>query len=109
MNGCVTTLSIDTGKCLDVEVLSKVCQGCQRRKDCDNQTEYLVRKAEHKDKCKANYFGSSASKETVRVKKIDLAAVKRATNCSIQNILAIGTAKVLVKFKMYIAKRMLKW
>ena len=24
MNGCVTTLSIDTGKCLDVEVLSKV-------------------------------------------------------------------------------------
>ena len=70
MNGCVTTLSIDTGKCLDVEFLSKVCQGCQRRNDSDNQTEYLVWKAEHNNKCKANYFGSSASMETVGVKKI---------------------------------------
>ena len=70
MNGCVTTLSIDTRKCLDVEVLSKVCQGCQRRKDSDNQTEYLLWKAEHNDKCNANYFGSSASMKTVGVKKI---------------------------------------
>ena len=30
MNGCVTVISMETGKCLDVEVLSKVCQGCQR-------------------------------------------------------------------------------
>lgn len=27
-NGCVTVISMETGKCLDVEVLSKVCQGC---------------------------------------------------------------------------------
>ena len=25
LNGCMTTLSIDTGKCLDVEILTKVC------------------------------------------------------------------------------------
>lgn len=30
LNGCVAVLSIDTGKCLDVEVLTKVCRGCQR-------------------------------------------------------------------------------
>ena len=26
LHGCITTLSIDTGNCLDVEVLTKVCQ-----------------------------------------------------------------------------------
>ena len=30
LNGCVAVLSIDTGKCLDIEVLSKVCRACQR-------------------------------------------------------------------------------
>jgi hypothetical protein len=28
-------LSIDTGKCLDVEIMTKVCRGCQR---IDKQT-----------------------------------------------------------------------
>jgi hypothetical protein len=70
MNGCVTTLSIDTGKCLDAAVLSKVCRGCQRHKNSDDPKEKLVWEAEHKDECKANYSGSSASMETVGVKKI---------------------------------------
>ena len=70
MNGCVTTLSIDTGKCLDVAVLSKVCRGCQRHKDSDDPKENLVWEAEHKSKCKANYSGSSASMETVGIKQI---------------------------------------
>ena len=30
MNGCVTTLSMENGKCLDVDVLSKVCHDCPR-------------------------------------------------------------------------------
>ena len=33
MNGRVTVLSMETGKCLDVEVLSKVWQGCQRHEN----------------------------------------------------------------------------
>ena len=28
LNGCVTTLSIDTGKCFDVEILTNVCHSC---------------------------------------------------------------------------------
>jgi hypothetical protein len=67
MNGCVTTLSIDTGKRLDVAVLSKGCRGCQRHKDSDDPKEKLVWEAEHKDECKSNYSGSSASMETVGV------------------------------------------
>ena len=33
MSGCVTVISMETGKFLDAEVLSKVCQGCQRHEN----------------------------------------------------------------------------
>ena len=44
INGCVTTLSIDIGKFLDVAVLSKMCQciWCQRHEDSDDPKENLV-------------------------------------------------------------------
>ena len=29
-HGVVTAISVDTGKCLDVEVLSKICEGCRK-------------------------------------------------------------------------------
>ena len=38
----VTTLSIDTGKCLDVEVLTKVCHGCQRIAKKDDALKKLI-------------------------------------------------------------------
>lgn len=30
LNGCVTTLPMEMGKCLDVEILTKVCHGCHK-------------------------------------------------------------------------------
>ncbi|KAK3751312.1 hypothetical protein QZH41_007109 [Actinostola sp. cb2023] len=70
MNGCVTTISMDTGKCLDVEVLSKVCQGCQRHEHKPDTEEKRIWKADHERKCKANYSGSAPSMETEGVKRI---------------------------------------
>ena len=67
INGCVTALSMDTGKCLDVEVLRKVCHGCQRHEN--QQGENTVWEAEHAGKCKANYTGSAPSMETEGVKQ----------------------------------------
>jgi hypothetical protein len=68
LNGCVTTSSIDTGKCLDVEIMTKVCRGCQR---IDKQTNAL-KKADMLDRyqCKANYQGSTPSMETEGMKRI---------------------------------------
>ena len=66
INGCVTALSMDTGKCLDVEVLRKVCHGCQRHEN--QQGKNKVWEAEHAGKCKANYTGSAPSMETEGVK-----------------------------------------
>ncbi len=76
MNGCVTTLSIDTDKCLAVAVLSKVCRGCQRHKESDDPKENLVWEAEHKGKCKANYSGSSLLSTKVNAKPIVLALLQ---------------------------------
>ena len=64
MNGYVTTLSMDTGKCLDIEVLSKVCRGCERHENQQDTEEKKVWQAEHVGKCKANYTGSEPSMET---------------------------------------------
>ena len=58
------TLSMDTGKCLDIEVLSKVCRGCERHENQQDTEEKKVWQAEHVGKCKANYTGSEPSMET---------------------------------------------
>lgn len=68
LNGCVTTLSIDTGKCLDVAILTKVCHGCQkieREKDAAKKADLQER-----HKCKANYHGSAPSMEVEGIKRI---------------------------------------
>ena len=68
LNGCVTTLSIDSGKCLDVEILTKVCHGCQKIE----REEDAAKKADlqERQKCKANYQGSAPSMEVEGVKRI---------------------------------------
>ena len=68
LNGCVTTLSIDTGKCLDVEMLTKVCHGCHKiakMTDASKKADLL-----EKHQCQANYKGSAPSMETEGVKRI---------------------------------------
>ena len=70
MNGCVTVLSMETGKCLDVEVLSKVCQGCQKHENEEESEEKRLWQADHRGKCKANYKGSAPAMEVEGVKRI---------------------------------------
>lgn len=70
MNGCVTVLSMETGKCLDVAVLSKVCQGCQRHEKEEDSEEKRLWQADHQGKCKANYKGSAPAMEVEGVKRI---------------------------------------
>ena len=70
LNGCVTTISMEMGKCLDVEILCKVCHTCQSiDKETDDEKKPL-RKADHAGKCKSNYSGSAPSMETEGVKRI---------------------------------------
>lgn len=70
LNGCVTALSIDTGKCLDVEVLSKVCHACKKQESNPDEEEKRLWEEGHKGKCKANYKGSAPAMETKGIKRI---------------------------------------
>lgn len=53
LNGVVTVTSVDTGKVMDVEVMTKRCQVCQKGKH--NQDEH--------PNCKKNYTGTSGGME----------------------------------------------
>ena len=56
-NGCATATSIDTGKVIDFEILTKYCQGCTiAGKNKDKVTA-------HKQVCTKNYEGSSGGME----------------------------------------------
>ena len=63
LNGCVTVISIDTGKVLDVEALNLSCKQCQLHVHMDKTSnEYLRWIADH-NTCKANFKGSAPAME----------------------------------------------
>ena len=63
-NGCVIVMSIDTGKVLDAEPLTKVCKKCQLHSHLDKDSEEYNRwRAEHNN-CTANYKGSAPAMES---------------------------------------------
>ena len=59
LNGCVTAISMEIGKGLDVEVLSPSCKQCQDHDHLDkNSDEYRAWQADD-NTSKANYTGSA--------------------------------------------------
>ena len=63
LNGCVTAISMDTGKVVDVEVLTKFCKLCKMHEDDDDSPENVAWKTDHQAKCKANFQGSAPAME----------------------------------------------
>ena len=61
MNGVVTFISRENGKCLDTAVLSKYCKGCAMWKGKKNKPGYLNWQTNHI--CQANHKKSSGSME----------------------------------------------
>ena len=68
-HGVISAISVDTGKCLDVEVLSNICKGCQHWEKADKTSDkYLRWKADHK--CSSNHVGSAGAMESVGALRI---------------------------------------
>ena len=64
MNGCVTTISIDTGRVLDVEAMSRFCKQCQVYEKLEKTSDtYQKWKADHLN-CKADFKGSAPAMES---------------------------------------------
>lgn len=69
-NGVVTVISLETGKVVDVEPMSKTCKACSLKEKLkiSNPTAYAHWKNSHI--CKFNYTGSSAGMEVEGAKRI---------------------------------------
>ncbi|GFW54493.1 uncharacterized protein TNCV_1608571 [Trichonephila clavipes] len=61
MNGCVAAISVDTGKVIDIEVMSSYCPTCKRLQTMPRNFEYESSKADHI--CQYNFTGSSSKME----------------------------------------------
>ena len=61
INGVVTLMSNDNGKCIDTCVLSKACKGCQHWKGKEDSEGYIEWKNNHK--CQINHKGSAGAME----------------------------------------------
>ena len=62
LNGVVTVISKDSKKCLDFQVVSKVCKACERWLPLKGTEKYQVWKAGHT--CPINHYGSSGAMES---------------------------------------------
>ncbi|GFT89819.1 uncharacterized protein TNCV_1665681 [Trichonephila clavipes] len=74
MNGCVAAISVDTGKVLDVEVMSFYCPTCKRLQTMPRKFEYESSKADHI--CQCNFTGSLSKMEIVGASRIFLRSEK---------------------------------
>ncbi|GFW53914.1 uncharacterized protein TNCV_2447051 [Trichonephila clavipes] len=96
MNGCVAAISVDTGKVLDIEVMSSYCPTCKRLQTMPRNFEYESSKADHI--CQCNFTGSSSKMEIVGACRIFLRSEKNA-DCNTLNIMGMATQKLFMSVK----------
>ena len=76
LNGVVTTISIDTGKCLAYECLTKTCKSCEMLQSRKGTEEYEKFEMDHV--CPINHKGSAGAME--------VSGVLRLYNKSVKNL-----------------------
>ncbi|CAN7950083.1 unnamed protein product [Ixodes hexagonus] len=92
-NGVGTAISVDTGLCLDTEVLSNYCLSCSRRKAFEDEGEEEVWQAFHKLVCEKNTAGSSHAMETEAAMRIWQRTSSYATPLQFTTFLSDGDSK----------------
>ena len=65
LNGVVTVISSDSGKCLDDRVMTKTCKACESWESCKGTEEYELFLSHHE--CDINHEGSSGSMEAAGI------------------------------------------
>ena len=69
LNGCVSVISMDTGKALDVEPMSRYCKSCKVYAKLDKNLDSF-KDWQRGHTCKANFEGSAAAMEPEGAKRI---------------------------------------
>ncbi|GFX80529.1 uncharacterized protein TNCV_4948631 [Trichonephila clavipes] len=68
MNGCVAALSVDTGKVVDIEIMSSYCPTCRKISKMPRSIESETFAADHV--CHSNFQGSALKMEAVGASRI---------------------------------------
>ena len=77
LNGCVTAISIDSGKILGVEPMSRHCKECEIYNKLDKESnKYKLWKEKHMD-CKINFKGSAPAMEPEGAERIFQRSVQK--------------------------------
>ena len=101
LNGIVAAISVDTGKLVDCEPMTRFCNSCvinERHKTKDT-VAYNSWKASHL--CKINHRGSAPSMEAEGAKRIFLGQSK-VENCVTHSFMGMGIVKVILLLKKFI-------
>lgn len=68
LNGCVSAISVDTGKVIDIEIMSSYCPTCKKLERMPKDIQYTTLKYDHV--CQCNFVGSSSKMEIVGASRI---------------------------------------
>ena len=101
-------ISIDTGKVLDVEAISKFCKQCQLHSHLDKDSvEYQLWRADH-NHCTANFQGSAPAMEPEGTERIFRHSTETHKLRYSENSMEMVTVKVTSKLKIFIQMMELK-
>ncbi|GFU56048.1 hypothetical protein TNCV_3405121 [Trichonephila clavipes] len=89
---CVAAISVDTGKVLDIEVMSSYCPTCKRLQTMPRNFENESSKADHI--CQCNFTGSSSKMEIVGLPEYFFDLKKKTADCNTLNIMGMATQKL---------------
>ena len=70
LNGFVATISVETGKILDGEVMSRKCKSCEQYKKIESTHPIVYESWKASHKCSCNYQGSAPNMEPTGTLKI---------------------------------------
>lgn len=69
-NGCMSAISADTGKVIDVEAFSSSCKSCKTKRKLSPESTLYQEWEANNISCQANHEGSAGSLETVGLHRI---------------------------------------
>ena len=70
LNGTFTSISLDSGKILDIEVMSRYCKGCKLKETLKKTNNYAYETWRLNHDCRLNHVGSSGAMEVTGAKQI---------------------------------------
>ena len=81
LNGCYTAMSLDSGKVIDTEVMSRYCKGCKNYEKIKKTNPAKFEKWQTNHVCKLNHSGSAAGMEITGATRIFKRSVEKRKLC----------------------------